>query len=1117
MLKARLFGPLALEIDGRPVPEIAGLRPRSVLAWLLLEPGSHGRAHVAARFWPEVLDTSARASLRNVLSTIRAALDAAGGSAYLQADRASVGVDPALAREVDVERFGELARAADTASLERAFALADAPLLSDLADDWVLEARDDYRDRLVDVALRLAEGAEADGDRAGAVLWTRRALAHARLREAVHRTLMRRLAAAGERAEALEAYARLGAILAAEFGTPPSRETRVLADALRTATPARSAPSTAPAIAEPPPRAPGAGGPPLVGRDHELDVVVGAWERARDGAGGVALITGAPGVGKSRVVAELGRHVTASGGRRAEGAGLELDGAPPLAPWSDALHELIEATPAPPADAVWPDDLARVCHAVETKWGRHAARSIGEPEFERIRVFEAIVAALGWCARDQPLLLVLEDLHLMDAASVALLAAAGRRLATVPVLVAATARPGDKRVVLALDDLRRRGSLAAELALAPLAEAEIAEIVDGIAPGLGAGERRVAIAAAGGIPLLAREAARAATAGGDLGESLGDWLRAPLVRLSASARRLVDLAAAAGRPLERGEAAQLVGAERMPQALDEACRAHLLDVREDRRIGFEHALVREASYAALAPARRAWMHADLADVLLARSSRSVAEIARHLLLARRDDEAGSYLAAAAADARRLGLLEEAAGFLREATAAAGSEALQAELCLLLADVESWRGDRAAYERAFTDALVLLERGGDAAALAAAHVARGRCLRTTLCFPRDALGAYDRALTIIDAGAIDVPELRTLALAGLAWAEAIGGDVGRAHTLIATVEALPAARDDPALAGELELDRAAALMRAGRFADSEEPSRRAAALAHASGRLDLHHVALINAAAAAAACGDASGALDLAEQASAIDGVGTRPAMEATAARAYALSRLDRHVEARVAAGELTALAARSGDLALELTSAFDAGSIALAAGDGPAAAASLEEAFAHDGGRVPRALARLRLAEARLLAGEPDVAGAELERVPFEPVGPADVPDALAPRLRRLQGLLAAERGEVDEALTRLAQSETGWRSLFGAALTGDAFAATFVDLGRPPVAGQLEPGVELGRVLAERGLLLASHSDGAIGAREALAEAAQLADRLSFEGYRGTLNRAAQAIEIEV
>ena len=67
MLRARLFGALSLEVDGRPVPQIAGLKPRSVLAWLLVNPGPHARAHVAARFWPDVLDTSARASLRSAL------------------------------------------------------------------------------------------------------------------------------------------------------------------------------------------------------------------------------------------------------------------------------------------------------------------------------------------------------------------------------------------------------------------------------------------------------------------------------------------------------------------------------------------------------------------------------------------------------------------------------------------------------------------------------------------------------------------------------------------------------------------------------------------------------------------------------------------------------------------------------------------------------------------------------------------------------------------------------------------------------------------------------------------------------------------------------------------
>ena len=296
MLRARLFGPMTIEVDGRAVPEIAGLRPRALLAWLLLDPGAHARAHVAARFWPDVLDTSARASLRNALSTIRAALEAAGAVHYLESDRTRVGIAARLPREIDVELFARLAERDDPSSLERAFALADAPLLSDLADDWVLEARDEWRDRLVDVALRLADRADASGDADGAIAWTRRALRHARLREAVHRALMQRLAAVGERAEALEAYARLSAILAAEFGTPPSAATRALAAQLRADERAARA---QPPWAEAPPvaPAPAAARPPLVGRAAELAALTALWERARDGTGGVALVTGAPGIG----------------------------------------------------------------------------------------------------------------------------------------------------------------------------------------------------------------------------------------------------------------------------------------------------------------------------------------------------------------------------------------------------------------------------------------------------------------------------------------------------------------------------------------------------------------------------------------------------------------------------------------------------------------------------------------------------------------------------------------------------------------------------------------------------------------------------------------------------
>jgi DNA-binding SARP family transcriptional activator/tetratricopeptide (TPR) repeat protein len=1120
MLRARLFGPMTLDIDGGAVPEIAGLRPRSLLAWLLMEPGHHARAHVAARFWPDVLDTSARASLRNALSTIRAALDAADGVRYLEADRVSVGIAAGLPREVDVERFARLTDAGDPVSLARAFALADAPLLSDLADDWVLEARDEWRDRLVGVALRLADHAEARGDAAEAIAWTRRALRHARLREAVHRTLMERLAAAGDRAEALEAYARLTAILAAEFGTPPSEATRALAARLRAdersggATAARpTGPATEIAPACPPPIA---GRPPLIGRARELGVLTASWERTCAGAGGVALVTGAPGIGKSRLVAELGERAVASGGRRAVGAVLDLDGAPPLGPWSDALHQLVQDGPRPPPDAAWPDDLVHVCRTAETVWGRRASRLGAAPEIERMRLFETLIAALAWWAADRPLLVVLEDLQRMDAASVALLAAVSRRAPAWPMLLVVTGRDGDERVAVTADALRRADALGAQVALAPLPDRDIAAIVAAVAPSLDPSACRRVVEAAGGMPLLAREAAHATAAGADPAEGLAEWVRGPLARLSDPARRLVDLVAAAGRPLERGEAAELVGARALTAALEEACAVRLLDDREDRRIAFHHALVRDACYAALPAAHRAGRHGELADAMLARSSRSVAEIARHLLLAHRDEDATSHLAAAAAAARRLGALDEAAAFLREAIAVADGDQLAAELWLLLAEVESWRGARDAYEDAFRHATELLEHAGDVAALAAAHTAHARCLRTTLCYPRASLAAYERALELVEPLADALPELRAMALAGAAWAEAVSGDVHRAHALIAQAEALPEAARDPALAAELALDRSAALMRTGRFAESEAMSERAVELALAAGRPELSHVARINAASAAAVRGDPARALELVESAAGMASGAAHPDAQMAETRAYALARLGRHEEARRAARELVHLAQRSARPAAQAMAAFDEGSIALAGGDARAAATRLRDALDDPDGRVPRALARLRLADALLAAGDINAAAAELERVPFEPVGPADMPDALVPRLRRLQGLIAGARGDAETGLAHLASAEAGWRSLPGASASGDRLAAAFVDLGRPPVAGLLEPVVELGRVLSERALLL-SRLGRADQARRAAERAARLADELAYDGYRDTLARAVEAIDLEV
>ena len=255
------------------------------------------------------------------------------------------------------------------------------------------------------------------------------------------------------------------------------------------------------------------------------------------------LVSGAAGLGKSRLVAELAARVSAEQGRCVLGTAIELTAAPPFGLWSDVLHELVAEIRPPPADAAWPADLARLCRSVEWRWGRPAAATAAQdPEQERGWLFEAVAEALAWSARDAPLLVILEDLQLADHASIALLAYAGRRFTRLPVLIVATRRLATSReeLAIAIDALTRRHVLIAEIMLDPLGAADTTRIVAAAAPGLDRDTQAEVIQAAQGNPLLAREAARAAVEGTDLSRGFRAWVRAPLARLPGSARLLVD-------------------------------------------------------------------------------------------------------------------------------------------------------------------------------------------------------------------------------------------------------------------------------------------------------------------------------------------------------------------------------------------------------------------------------------------------------------------------------------------------------------------------------------------------------------------------------------------------
>ena len=91
MLRLWLFGELALERQGRPLEPISSRRARSLLAWLALHPGLHPRSRVASVFWPDVLEESARMSLRTTLSTLRRECEPAAAVVVATRDRVGIG------------------------------------------------------------------------------------------------------------------------------------------------------------------------------------------------------------------------------------------------------------------------------------------------------------------------------------------------------------------------------------------------------------------------------------------------------------------------------------------------------------------------------------------------------------------------------------------------------------------------------------------------------------------------------------------------------------------------------------------------------------------------------------------------------------------------------------------------------------------------------------------------------------------------------------------------------------------------------------------------------------------------------------------------------------------
>lgn len=351
----------------------------------------------------------------------------------------------------------------------------------------------------------------------------------------------------------------------------------------------------------------------LVGRGREL-ARLGSWlEQARGGAGRLVLCAGEPGIGKTRLAQALAERARADGVPVAWGACTEAEDAPALWPWRQVLRAV-----GVDLDVVLAGD----------------ARSAED----RFRAVDEVGSALRAAAHPHGLLVVVDDVHRADPASLTVLHHIAVAAATTGVLVLAVHRDREagRGAAVLLPELA--GAPRAErLDLRPFGLDEVADQLATVAPGTGATHATDVLRVTGGNPLFVREIARAIADGTWRPErpprSVLEVVAGRLARLRPEARDLLRTAAVLGRDVS---VPVLAGASGLPATacvvlLDELAGHGLVDpVGPDFR--FPHVLVRDAVEAGMPPEERTNRHRAAARALEEHDDEAgehVADIARH--------------------------------------------------------------------------------------------------------------------------------------------------------------------------------------------------------------------------------------------------------------------------------------------------------------------------------------------------------------------------------------------------------------------------------------------------------------------------------------------------------
>lgn len=806
-----VLGPLEVRRDGVPVA-LHGAKWRPLLIALLLRPGQVvSDDRLIDDIWGEEAPAGAGATLRATVSRLRSGLEPGrvrGDSAVL-ARRGPGYVLLVTPEQLDAAAFeadadagaralaaGDVAVAADR--LTAALARWRGPALADVADLPFARGEATRLEERRQVAVEDRIAAELGLGRHAELASELDALVAGHpLRERLRELQVLALYRSGRQADALRAHQAARRTLAEEVGLEPGPGLRRLEERILRQdpdldwVPPAAAITVAPLPAQAPEPAPGEPFGPrrlFVGRERELAVLAEVCADAARGRGGTVLLVGEAGVGKTATAEAALAQAAGRGTRVLVGRAYEGGGAPAFWPWVEALRPWVESASAAEVAALGPSAavLAQMVPELAPRVPGLEPPPVVEADAARFRLFDAVAALVRRLGTAVPTAILLDDLHWADPASLLLLDFVARTVPSAAVALVATSRPPAPGTPTAdaVASLARLG--VRRIDLGGLATGDVAELLARTV-----GDDAVALAdelrrRTDGNAFFVTEVVRLIADGGlpagsgiVVPPSVRGVVDRRMAQLSPWARRLLDVAAVAGREVDLAVVAPVAGlsGESRLLAVDEVLADGLLrpSVSTEVHVAgpglsdlrFAHDLVRDAVLDTLTMSDRIGIHRALAEALEGAQLRGRAvaadRLAHHYLQAAASGDstvgkAVRYSRLAGDAAMQALAYEEAASLCSEAlrvveNAEEPHTGDRAELHVRLGEAQLRTGQAADARRSFEKAASLAAQLDDATLLGRAALGIGAVGVTT--------GAVDKALVgLLEAALGGLPDVWT---------------------------------------------------------------------------------------------------------------------------------------------------------------------------------------------------------------------------------------------------------------------------------------------------------------------------------------------------------------------